>query len=106
MESGSDDRSAALVSTALADTALIMGIAVLRRARTPEDFDALFWKRKAKHPTFDSRIREGWRLNLIGPRTKNNLSIVRHVRNAFAYSMVEVRFDTSEIANACDQIVL
>ena len=83
MESGSDDRSAALVSTALADTGLVMGIVAILRPREPKDVDALFWAKKATYPTFNSRIEKAAQLNLIGPRTRNNLDVARQIRNVF-----------------------
>jgi hypothetical protein len=106
MEGSSDDRSVALVSTALAETSLILGIAAVLQPRELKAVEALFWAKKAKYPTFYSRIEKAHDLNLIGPQTKRNLNVIRQVRNVFAHAMIDVTFDTPEISEACAQIIL
>jgi hypothetical protein len=55
--------------------------------------------------TFSRKIESARALNIIGPITNCNLTIIRHVRNAFAHAKLPIDFQTGEIASACEDLV-
>jgi hypothetical protein len=99
-----DDRSTALTCAAFAEIGLVAGLAIVRRV-DKDQIIKLFWRMKGEFGTFDKKIKGAFAEELIGPETRDNLNIVREVRNAFAHSMADVRFTTGPIARACDLIV-
>jgi DNA-binding MltR family transcriptional regulator len=56
--------------------------------------------------TFAARIRIGYALGIYGPKTRDDLTFIRHVRNVFAHTRHAVDFDTKEISDASNQISL
>jgi len=103
MRSRLDDRSTALTCAVFAELGLVAGIATVLRPHHTE-IVKLFWKPSGKYGTFDKKITHAFKLNLIGPETKQHLEVVRQVRNVFAHSLADVRFTTPAIQNACDLI--
>ena len=79
MRSKADDRSAALTVSALTETGIIAGITTVLQPKA-EDVGPLFWN-KAKHGSFNQRIREAVRLGLIGTETSRNLDVIRQVES-------------------------
>lgn len=55
---------------------------------------------------FSSKIKMGFALGLYGPQTKADLDAIREVRNAFAHTMEPIDFDTPEVVNVCNRIVI
>jgi hypothetical protein len=106
MKGQADDRSAALSATAFADTALALSILVLEPETPAPDVDALFWNHNATYNNFFKRIKEASERGIIGPKTTENMEIVRNVRNIFAHAMVDVRFASPEISEACSMLIL
>ena len=62
--------------------------------------------RHDKSQTFASRIRAARTLNLIGTETFENLEVIREVRNTFAHAMPAIQFDTPEVTNACNRLII
>ena len=50
---------------------------------------------------FSAKIRMGYAVGLFGEETKNNLDIIRIMRNVFAHAQSPVQFSTVEIEDAC-----
>jgi hypothetical protein len=55
--------------------------------------------------TFSRKIASARALKIIGPITNDNLTIIRHVRNAFAHAKLPIDFQTSQIASICEDLV-
>lgn len=55
--------------------------------------------------TFSRKIYSARALRIIGPITHENLSIIRHVRNAFAHAKLPINFQTAQIATICLDLV-
>jgi hypothetical protein len=53
--------------------------------------------------TFARKIELGYALRIYGEQTRDNLTIMRHLRNAFAHAKIPLPFDTPEVANVCQQ---
>jgi len=51
---------------------------------------------------FVSKIRMGLALEIFGPKTHQNLELLRAIRNAFAHSKISIDFETNEIKTACN----
>jgi hypothetical protein len=99
MVSASDDRTTAILAAALVETSLIGPIALVTRSPYLEKE---FWlPRRLLSLDFKDRIGKASAVGLIGPNTTNNLEVIRHVRNAFAYSLSEIEFTTPEVERAC-----
>jgi topoisomerase IA-like protein len=52
-------------------------------------------------PTISAKIRMGYAVGLFGEETKNNVDIIRIMRNVFAHAPSPVKFSTVEIEDAC-----
>lgn len=50
---------------------------------------------------FSSKIQLGFALGLFGPKTREDLDNIRHIRNAFAHSLEHIKFEQEDIAAAC-----
>jgi hypothetical protein len=55
--------------------------------------------------TFSRKIASARALRIIGPITNANLTIIRHVRNAFAHAKIPIDFQTSQIAVICEDLI-
>jgi hypothetical protein len=53
---------------------------------------------------FSRKIAMGHALRIFGTTTQNNLTIIRHVRNAFAHAKIPIHFDTSEVKDLCNDL--
>jgi hypothetical protein len=53
---------------------------------------------------FASKIQVGYAMGLFGPKTKQDLGLIREIRNAFAHSLALISFDTKEIADVCHML--
>jgi hypothetical protein len=84
---------AANVETAL-DAALESVLLLDNRSETSEGDGIL--------GTFARKIELGYALRIYGPRTRANLTTLRHLRNAFAHAKIPLTFDTPQVAAVCD----
>lgn len=73
---------------------------------TPEDASirAELYGQDGPLATFARKISMAAPLGIIGPITRNNLRIIRHVRNAFAHAKQPIKFDTPEVKAACEEL--
>ncbi|MFA4994877.1 MAG: hypothetical protein WC521_06200 [Bdellovibrionales bacterium] len=53
-----------------------------------------------------AKIKMAETMNLFGPATRQNLDIIRTIRNAFAHSLSVKSFKTPEVAKACKALIL
>jgi hypothetical protein len=56
--------------------------------------------------TFARKIELGYALRIYGAQTKENLTTMRHLRNAFAHAKIPLTFDTPEVAAVCEQFTI
>ncbi len=95
-----NDRGAALLLTSNLENSL--RIAIERKLGITEKRRAmLFVDEAAPLRDFSAKVRIGYAVGLFGEDTKNNLDIIRLIRNAFAHAPSPVRFSTLEVRNAC-----
>ncbi len=104
MQGVADDRSAALLSAALTEGAIISAIAFV--LRPDEATRKLLFLEGGPFSDFDKRIIGSCALRLIGDKTAANLKVIRAVRNVFAHCMSGVLFDAPEIERACNRLTV
>jgi hypothetical protein len=56
--------------------------------------------------TFATKIRIANAIGLISDATRSNLDIIRQIRNAFAHAMIPISFETQQVAEACQLLVV
>jgi hypothetical protein len=97
------DRTAAIIGAAFLEHALKH--AICRHLKEiPEDpnFDGLFDGDEAPLRDFSARIKLAEGLGIVDRATRNDLDIIRHIRNAFAHTKARIGFDTKAISDFCD----
>lgn len=53
---------------------------------------------------FAAKIKIGFAFGVFGPRTRNDLNLIRQIRNAFAHARRPITFTTPEIAKTCSRL--
>lgn len=53
---------------------------------------------------FAIKVRLGFALGIYGPDSRNDLTMIRHIRNLFAHTKTHISFGTNEVNDLCDQI--
>jgi hypothetical protein len=94
----SNDRGATLLVTANCDLALTQ--AIYRALKIPDDFRERLEAEGGPLNTFSQKIMMGRALKIYGELMQHDLDLLRHLRNAFAYSHVPITFETPEITEA------
>jgi hypothetical protein len=56
--------------------------------------------------TFSSKIFLAYGLKILGPKTRRELDLIRHLRNGFAHSPIPLEFTTSEVRAVCNEFKL
>jgi hypothetical protein len=98
-----NDRGACLLFSANLENALD---AVLTSwCFTPNEDVSAFFQSDSIFGTFSRKIASARAMRITGPLTTANLTIVRHVRNAFAHAKIPIDFETKEIAAMCEDLV-
>jgi hypothetical protein len=55
--------------------------------------------------TFSRKITFAIVINVAGPVSRENLRLMRHIRNAFAHAKLPITFDAPAVANVCADLV-
>jgi hypothetical protein len=104
MQGDINDRSVALLSAALTETAVRSAIAYILHPN--ETISKRLFARDGPFSDFNSCICGAAALRLIGDKTTANLDVIRAVRNVFAHCMSDIRFNTPEIERACNRLTV
>ena len=98
---GSSDRACALVWGALVEDALRRAITLcLDRLNEAEADD--FFGENGPAGTFSNKIKIGYALKIYARQAKDDLNIIREIRNAFAHSQIPLSFKDQEITDICE----
>lgn len=54
--------------------------------------------------SFAAKIKIGHALGIYPPRVREELDLIRHIRNAFAHSWAQLEFSTPQICEGCSQL--
>lgn len=96
-------RGAAIVGGALIEDALQRLLLVnLPNLSTNGDREGVFG-RSGPLATFSAKISVGYGLGLFGPMTRQDLNLVRDIRNFFAHAKIAADFNTPAVASACER---
>jgi hypothetical protein len=98
VELESNDRGAALLVGTNADLALTQ--AIYSALQVGDDIKDLLERQGSPLETFSQRITMGRALRIYGETTEYNLTLLRHIRNAFAHAHVPITFETAEVSAA------
>jgi hypothetical protein len=95
-----NDRGAAILMATNLENAL--QFAISNKLQANEDRrKELFEHDSSPIGTFSKKIIIGHTIQLFRDETRNNLEIIRAIRNAFAHAKIPIAFDTKVIMNAC-----
>jgi hypothetical protein len=101
---GDSDRAAAVALGSMVETSLRRLLkSQLRDDLTSQDERQIF-EYEGALGGFSSRIVMAYAMKLIGPDSRHDLDLIRHLRNAFAHSRFPIKFETPEIKAGCDQL--
>jgi hypothetical protein len=97
-------RAAAIVMGAFLENNLAVAIISRLRPLSSEQEDDLFGSEKAPFSTFHEKVHIGFALNLYSAVAKDDLLIVKSIRNKFAHKLHTRTFDQTQIAEKCAEL--
>lgn len=100
-----NDRGAAILLATNLENALRTAI-VSKLGITEEGRKGLFGEENSPCGTFSSKIIFAHAIGLFYSETRNNLDIIRTVRNAFAHATIPIDFGDQSILDACTHLTL
>ena len=96
---GSHRGAAILLATMVENT---LDIALIQTLNLSKDRKREMFKPGGIFGDFGAKIIMGHAANIYGKETRNNLTIIRLIRNVFAHAKIPLSFDTPAIAEACE----
>jgi hypothetical protein len=100
IRTGRSDRAVAILIAIQLEEALHQALLGWLRPLSKTEHNQIFGA-TAPLSGFAARIRMSYAMGVIGSKTRDELNVIREVRNAFAHSGRELSFDTPEVRNAC-----
>lgn len=101
---GESDRAAALVAAAEVESYLVYLMLPLFWRLKADEKEALFFGRRAPLSEFATRIAVAYGLGRIHQPERDDLDRIRRIRNAFAHTVIPVKFTTEVIAAECAKL--
>jgi hypothetical protein len=99
-----DDRSFCLLLVSMLENTLDQALDHWIGDQTKELRQALY-AQDGLLATFARKITFATIVKVAGPVARENLRLMRHIRNAFAHSKIPITFDTPEVATVCADLV-
>jgi hypothetical protein len=90
-----NDRGAAILTSTLVEN--------WQNIRFAQQADKVF-ENNGPLSTFDAKILIADCLGMFGPDTRNNLNLIKEIRNTFAHARVPITFSSPEIQDACEAL--
>jgi hypothetical protein len=103
MEPGTSDRGACLLIVAQLKNELEAAI-LSAMPKMQSDLRREMLEQDGPLATFSRKISMAAALGIIGPKSRYNFRIIRHVRNAFAHAKLPIGFETKEVADVCGEL--
>ncbi len=97
------DQASALVCVALVERYLERAILSRMSPLTPTERSELFLG-MSPLSTLSAKIRIAYALGIIGPNGRDDLNILKDVRNQFAHAFHDLTYDVAAIAAACQKL--
>jgi hypothetical protein len=101
---GESDRAAALVAAAEVESYLVYLLMPEFKRLSADEKEALFFGRRAPLSEFAARIAVAYGLGLLEQSERDDLDRIRRIRNAFAHTVIPVKFTTEVIAAECAKL--
>jgi hypothetical protein len=101
---GPNDRASAVLMASTVEAALTAYIGSKIRNDLNSDDRRLLFDQRGPLGTFSSKIIVAHALNWIGPITRNDLDLIRLLRNEFAHSRKSFGFTAPEVKAVCDHL--
>jgi DNA invertase Pin-like site-specific DNA recombinase len=101
---GVSDRSATILVAAHVDVALSSFIEAALLLSPEEEALKPLYERDGALSTFFSKIHLGYAMSLYDDKTRDDLEVIRKVRNAFSHVRRSINFNTSEIVKECEKL--
>jgi DNA-binding MltR family transcriptional regulator len=98
---GVSDRSAAILVAAHIDSALSDLIEAELLTSIEEDAIKPLYERDGALSTFFSKVHLGYAMSLYDDKVRDDLEVIRRVRNSFSHVRRAINFNTPEIADEC-----
>jgi hypothetical protein len=99
IERDNNDRSVAILLGTTVENALQSSIE--RAIRIDERGQKDLFTYDGPLGTFTAKIKMANALRIFGDETRDNLDLIRNIRNTFAHAKVPINFDTRQVKNAC-----
>jgi hypothetical protein len=99
-----NDRGAAILSALTIEAGLT--IAITRRLPNSQDVSNQLFENNGPLESLDGKILIAQAIGILGKLTRQNLDIVKHVRNTFAHGRMPILFSTKEIVDACNALTV
>ena len=96
------DRGAAIMGSALVEAMLIE--AIIFALVNKDNRQSLFEDKGAPLSTFSNKTIIAYALGLIDSTIKDEIDVIRQIRNAFSHALLPINFNTPEINSACLKI--
>ena len=97
-----EPRSCILVGASMVEYALETVILhTLGEGKLKADIKYLFDDQNAIYSSFERKIWGAYFANIIGPRTRSDIDLIRRIRNHCAHTMKRIGFDEPPIADRC-----
>jgi DNA-binding MltR family transcriptional regulator len=98
------DRSAAILVAAHVDVELSSLIEAELLLAVEEEAVKPLYERDGALSTFFLKIHLGYAMSLYNDKTRDDLEVIRRVRNAFSHVRRSINFNTPEIVNECKKL--
>lgn len=101
---GADDRSFCLLLASMLENTLDKAIDHWI-GEQPDDLRKSHYDQDGLLATFARKITFAIVADIAGPVSRQNLRLMRQIRNAFAHAKIPITFDTPEVAAVCADLV-
>lgn len=101
---GENDRAAAILLTAMVERSLRKVIMGNLRSDLSEADEKEVFGFNGPLGSFSAAIKMSHAMGLIGTVTRDDLDLIRFLRNSFAHSRVPLSFKTSEVIAVCEKL--
>jgi hypothetical protein len=101
---GESDRACGILLGAMVESALEGALASVLRPDLSNDLAQRLFDGDGIIATFSAKINLGFALSLFGTKAKNDLELIKMMRNAFAHCRLPIKFETPEVRAICEHL--
>jgi hypothetical protein len=98
------DRTVAIVGAATVEDAVRWALNSFFILQISENQERELFENNGVLSSFHAKILMGFALGLFGKAARDDLTIIKNIRNAFAHSPRPITFETSEVAKECSKL--